>query len=307
MPRHFLELSDFDSTTLSGLIAEARRLKALRGKVGPERSLLAGKVLAMVFETQSTRTRISFDLAMRELGGETLVLSGTEMQLGREETIADTARVLSRYVDGIMIRILSPAHLSELADNASVPVVNGLTRHSHPCQVMADLMTLEERAGPLRGLTVAWTGDASNVLVSWIEAAPLFGISLRIATPEAYAPKHDVVDWARMHGADIMLLDDPVAAVDGADCVITDTWVSMGTEHERDKRLKTLAPYQVTTDLMGRAKPSAIFMHCLPAHRGEEVVSEVIDGPQSAVWDEAENRLHVQKAILAWCFAEARS
>lgn len=306
MVRHFLDLCDFSAGDLQELLAAARRFKRIRRTAEDQRAALAGKTLAMVFETQSTRTRISFDVAMRELGGETIVLSGGEMQLGREESLADTARVLSRYVDGVMIRILSAAQLDELAAHSTVPVINGLTRRSHPCQVLADLMTLEERAGSLPGRTVAWTGDASNVLISWIHAAPRFGIRLRIATPPELAPDLATVAKARSEGGDVSLFSHPAEAVEGADCVVTDTFVSMGTELERDRRLKLLSPYAVTAELMAKARPGAIFMHCLPAHRGEEVEAAVIDGPRSVVWDEAENRLHAQKAILARCLTETR-
>jgi ornithine carbamoyltransferase len=261
---------------------------------------LAGKTLAMIFERPSTRTRVSFELAMRQLGGDAIMLTGKEMQLGRGESIADTARVLSRYVDAIMIRILDPDALLELARCATVPVINGLTRRSHPCQVLADVMTFEEQRGPIKGKTVAWSGDANNVLASWMHASERFDFRLRIATPSKLKPKKWLIDWARNSGADIVIGTDPQAAVTGADCVITDTWVSMG-DKDRARRSKLLRRYQVNSGLMARAKPKAIFMHCLPAHRGEEVTDAVIDGPQSVVFEEAENRLHAQKGILAWC------
>jgi ornithine carbamoyltransferase len=254
----------------------------------------------MIFDKPSTRTRVSFDVAMRQLGGTTVVLTGQEMQLGRGETIGDTARVLSRYVDAIMIRILDHGLLMELATHATVPVINGLTRLSHPCQVMADVMTFEEHRGSIRGRTVAWTGDGNNVLTSWMHAAERFQFSLRVATPSQLAPPRQAVDWAKQSGAAIMLGDDPEEAVDGADCVVTDTWVSMG-DRDGERRHNLLKPYQVNARLMARARPEAVFMHCLPAHRGDEVTDEVIDGPQSVVFDEAENRLHAQKGILAWC------
>ena len=262
---------------------------------------LEGKTLAMIFERPSTRTRVSFDVGMRQLGGESIMLTGTEMQLGRGETIADTARVLSRYVDAIMIRILNHEALLELAAHATVPVINGLTRRSHPCQVMADLMTFEEHRGSIEGKTVAWTGDDNNVLASWAHAAERFKFQLNIATPPELAPKKPMRDWIKETQAPIMIGNDPEAAVRGADCVVTDTWVSMG-DKDGEHRHNLLQPYQVNSKLMSLAKPDALFMHCLPAHRGEEVTDEVIDGPQSVVFDEAENRLHAQKGILAWCF-----
>ncbi len=303
-PRHFLDLSDFDGATLKRLVDAARRRKKARAgftrgaydKDAP----LQGRVLAMIFEKPSTRTRISFDVGMQELGGSTIVLTGAEMQLGRGESIADTARVLSRYVDAIMIRTLHHKMLLELAENAEVPVINGLTKNSHPCQVMADIMTFEEKKGPIRGCMVAWTGDANNVLASWIHAAARFNFSMRIATPAELAPSPALRRWAEQSGANVAFLRNPEEAVAGADCVVADTWVSMG-DKGGTKRHNLLKPYQVNAQLMARAHDEAIFMHCLPAHRGEEVTDEVIDGPQSVAFDEAENRLHVQKAILHWC------
>ncbi|HEX4078348.1 MAG TPA: ornithine carbamoyltransferase [Rhizomicrobium sp.] len=305
-PRHFIDLADCDSATLAGLIAEARRRKQARrglphGVPDPD-APLAGRVLALIFDKHSTRTRISFDVAMRQLGGTTLMLSGAELQLAREETIADTARVLSRYLDAVMIRLLDHEMVRELADNASIPVINGLTRNSHPCQVMADVMTFEERKGPIRGRTIAWSGDANNVLTSWVQAAARFGFRLSIATPRELGPRDGLRHWAAGAGADVEFGEDPETAVAGADCVVTDAWVSMGDE-DGVKRHNLLRSYQVNERLMARAAKDAIFLHCLPAHRGEEVTDEVIDGPQSAVFDEAENRLHAQKAILAWCLA----
>jgi ornithine carbamoyltransferase len=261
---------------------------------------LAGKTLAMIFDRPSTRTRVSFDVAMRQLGGGTIVLTGHEMQLGRGETFADTARVMSRYVDAIMIRILDHAALAELAQHATVPVINGLTRHSHPCQIMADVMTFEEHRGPIRGRTVAWSGDANNVLTSWMHAAQRFEFRLRVATPPELAPQRAHLDWVKRSGAAIDFGHDPEKAVTDADCVVTDTWISMGDKDSR-RRHNLLTRYQVNARLMAFAKPDALFMHCLPAHRGEEVTDEVIDGPQSVVLDEAENRLHAQKGILSWC------
>ncbi|MFK8253673.1 ornithine carbamoyltransferase [Ancylobacter terrae] len=301
--RHFLDLDALPAGELRHLIDLSRDLKSRRKHVAAEKPF-AGKVLAMVFEQPSTRTRISFDVAMRQLGGETIMLTGAEMQLGRGETIADTARVLSRYVDAIMIRILDPESLAELAANATVPVINGLTRASHPCQIMADVMTFEEHRGPIGGRTVAWTGDANNVLASWIHAAQRFDFALNVATPPELAPRPALVDWVRATGAKVTFGHDAERAVEGADCVVTDTWVSMGDE-EAERRHNLLMPYQVNGALMKRANPDALFMHCLPAHRGEEVTDEVMDGPQSVVFDEAENRLHAQKGILAWCLEGA--
>jgi ornithine carbamoyltransferase len=298
--RHFLDLTDVTKADLRGILDEAVRLKKQRRGAHRGDGPLAGKVLAMIFERVSTRTRVSFDVGMRELGGETIMLTGDEMQLGRGETIADTARVLSRYVDAIMIRILDHAALTELAEYATVPVINGLTKLSHPCQLMADVMTFEEHRGPIAGKTVAWVGDTNNVLASWIHAAAQFDFNLRIATPPELAPKMDLVAWARRHGASVHLTADAYEAVEGADCVTTDTWVSLGDD-ESERRHNLLKPFQVDRRLMAAAKPDAVFMHCLPAHREEEVTTEVIDGPQSIIFDEAENRLHAQKGVLAWC------
>jgi ornithine carbamoyltransferase len=257
-------------------------------------------MLAMVFDKPSTRTRVSFDVGMRELGGETLMLTGKEMQLGRGETIADTARVLSRYVDAIMIRTLDHEMVTELARYATVPVINGLTKMTHPCQIMADVLTFEEHRGPIRGRTVAWTGDSNNVLASWIHAAARFDFTLKIASPPELAPRPELLSWAKDEGAEIVLTTDPHEAVTGADAIVTDCWVSMGDEDE-GRRHNLLKPYQVNRQLMQAANDGALFMHCLPAHRGEEVTDEVMDGPHSVVFDEAENRLHAQKGILAWC------
>ena len=302
-PRHFLDLADFSGAELTHILALARKMKSkrVRGAPSVERPL-AGQYLGMIFDKPSTRTRVSFDVAMRDLGGEPIVLSGKEMQIGRGETIADTARVLSRFVDAIMIRILSHDDLTELAANASVPVINGLTKNSHPCQIMADVLTFEEHRGPIAGRTAAWVGDANNVLASWVHAASRFGFTINAATPSALAPEPGLVDWARDNKVAFNVTRDPREAVAGADVVITDCWVSMGDKDEAFRR-QTLAPYQVNPALMREAATDAIFMHCLPAHRGEEVTDAVIDGPQSVVFDEAENRLHAQKAILAWCLA----
>jgi ornithine carbamoyltransferase len=299
-PRHFLDLSELPTKELRSMLDASVAMKAkLKGNAKPDKPL-DGKTLAMIFEKPSTRTRVSFDVGMRQLGGEAIMLTGAEMQLGRGETFADTARVLSRFVDAIMIRILNHDSLLELAEYATVPVINGLTRRSHPCQVMADLMTFEEHLGPIKGRTIAWTGDDNNVLASWAHAAERFQFNLRIATPPQLAPNKAMKDWIKATGASIQLGNDAEAAVHDADCVITDTWVSMG-DKDGEHRHNVLKPFQVNAKLMSLAKPDAIFMHCLPAHRGEEVTDEVIDGPQSVVFDEAENRLHAQKGILAWC------
>src|SRR5579862_1507103 len=303
-PKHFIDIADLETATLASIVAEARRRKSARqglphGAPDEDRPL-DGRVLAMIFDKHSTRTRISFDIAMRQLGGTTMMMSGAELQLAREETIADTARVLSRYLEAVMIRLLDHEIVQDLADNASIPVINGLTKFSHPCQVLADILTFEEKKGPVAGKTVAWTGDANNVLTSWVHAAARFSFCLRIATPRDFAPHETVKEWARKAGAAIEFGYDPERAVADADCVVTDAWVSMGDE-DAVKRHHLLRAYQVNETLMARAARDAIFMHCLPAHRGEEVTDGVIDGPQSAVFDEAENRLHVQKAILLWC------
>jgi ornithine carbamoyltransferase len=297
--RHFVDLVDVPARDLRRMIDDARAMKAKRLNGGRP---LAGKTLAMIFERPSTRTRVSFEVGMRQLGGDVIMLTAEEMQLGRGETIGDTARVLSRYVDVIMIRALDAEGVLELARHATVPVINGLTRRSHPCQVLADVMTFEEHRGPIRGRTVAWTGDANNVLTSWMHAAERFAFHLRVATPPELAPKKPLVEWVKSSRAAITFGTDPEEAVKGADCIVTDTWVSMG-DRNGARRHNLLRRYQVNARLMARAKPDAIFMHCLPAHRGEEVTDEVMDGPHSVVFDEAENRLHAQKGILTWCLA----
>ena len=299
--RHFLDLTEVPPRELRRIIEQSRAMKKAKRPGRP----LAGKVLAMIFDKPSTRTRVSFDVAMRQLGGDTILLTGQEMQLGRGETIADTARVLSRYVDAIMIRTLEHETLLELARHASVPVINGLTKRSHPCQVLADVMTFEEKRGSISGKRVAWTGDANNVLTSWVHAAERFGFALGVATPPELAPKKWLLEWVKSSGAAVAFGNDAAKAVAGAHCVVTDTWVSMG---DKDPALRhsLLKPYQVNAQLMALAAPNALFMHCLPAHRGEEVTDAVIDGPQSVVFDEAENRLHAQKGILAWCFKVRR-
>jgi ornithine carbamoyltransferase len=297
--RHFLELDVVPRRTLRDIIDNSLAMKKKRrGAAG--KGPLAGKTMAMIFDRPSTRTRVSFDVAMRQLGGESITLTGQEMQLGRGESVADTARVLSRYVDAIMIRTLDHQQLIELAEYATVPVINGLTKRSHPCQVMADVMTFEEHRGSIKGRTVAWTGDANNVLTSWMHAADRFQFQLRVATPPELKPEKWLMDWVKTSGAAIQFSGDPERAVKNADCVVTDTWVSMG-DRDGKGRHNMLKRYQVNARLMAKAKPDALFMHCLPAHRGEEVTAEVIDGPQSVVFDEAENRLHAQKGLLAWC------
>ena len=302
VPRHFLDLRDFDTATLRQMLDIASGFKRAGGITSRP---LAGKTLALIFEKPSTRTRVSFEVGMRQLGGDVIVLSGKETQLGRGETVADTARVLSRYVDAIVLRTDKVCKLHELAEHATVPVINGLTEASHPCQLMADVLTFEEHRGPITGQVVAWCGDGNNVARSWIEAAVRFGFTLRLATPDGLRPPEDLVAWARAQGGRVELTDDPAAAVAGARCVVTDTWVSM-SDDPNESRHNLLAPYRVTSRLMTHAAPDALFMHCLPAHRGEEVDADVIDGPHSVVFDEAENRLHAQKGVLAWAMGAAR-
>lgn len=297
--RHFLDLSAMTPEALRHILEDAKTRKAAT-KAGTDFKPLAGKMLAMIFEKPSTRTRVSFDVGMRQLGGETLFLSGTEMQLGRAETIGDTAKVLSRYVDAIMIRTTDHTRLLEMAEHATVPVINGLTDATHPCQIMADIMTIEEHRGNVKGKTIAWTGDGNNVLHSLIEGSARFGYRMNMAVPLGSEPGDKFLNWARNNGGQVMLSHDAEKAVDGADAVVTDTWVSMNQEH-RARGHNVFQPYQVNSALMQHAKADALFMHCLPAHRGEEVTDEVIDGPQSVVFDEAENRLHAQKSVLAWC------
>ena len=303
---HFLDIDTTPADALRAMLDDARRMKGARaalplGAPDPEQPL-AGRVVALVFEKPSTRTRVSFDVGVRQLGGQTLVLSGAEMQLGQGESIADTARVLSRYVDAIMIRTFRAEDLQELADHATVPVINGLTDRSHPCQIMADVMTYEEHRGPIAGRRVVWLGDGNNVFASFAHAAARFGFDLVYSGPEALDPDAGIVDAMRAEGASITLEREAGRAVAGADLVVTDTWLSMhDAAEERERRHALLAPYQVTETLMAQAAPDALFMHCLPAHRGEEATDAVLDGPASVVFDEAENRLHAQKAILRWC------
>ena len=304
-PRHFIDIRDHDTATLRRMLDVAAATKRALKSGGPANRPLAGKTLALIFEKPSTRTRVSFEVGMRQLGGDVVHLTGADMQLGRGESIADTARVLSRYVDAIMLRTHDHARLLELARHATVPVINGLTNESHSVQLMADVMTFEEHRGPIAGQVVAWCGDGNNVARSWIECAARFGFSLRLATPPGLRPPADLLEWARSQGAIIELTDDPAVAVACARCVVTDTWVSMGDDPQISRH-NLLAPYRVTSALMAKAAPDAIFMHCLPAHRGEEVTEEVIDGEQSVVFDEAENRLHAQKGVLAWAMGAGR-
>lgn len=294
--RHFLDLDQIDAATLRAILDVSARLKSSGDSATP----LAGKTLAMVFEKPSTRTRVSFDVAMQALGGNVVSLEPEGSQLGRGETLADTARILSQYVDIIMFRTSSVANLQEMTDAADVPVINGLTDLSHPCQIMADVMTFEEVVGPIEGRTVAWSGDSNNVANSWIHAAVQFGFEFRIASPPELQPPADILDWAQANGGRVWVSDDPSAAVRDADCVVTDTWVSMG-DKEGDRRRALLEPYRIDADLMAQAGKDAVFMHCLPVYRGNEASAEVVDGPQSVIWTEAGNRLHAQKGILLWC------
>lgn len=305
--RHFLDLSDAGTDAIAAMIDDAQSRKAARagwpkGKSDAD-APLAGHVLAMVFEKSSTRTRVSFDIAMRQLGGSALVLDSASSQLGRGESIADTARVLSPMADAIMLRTDDHGKAEEMARHASVPVINGLTDRSHPCQIVADLTTIIEQRKPLPGLELAWFGDGNNVLHSILEAAALFRFNVRVATPKGYEPEAEFVEMARAGGARITLTNDAGEAASGADVVVTDTWVSMGQDHAHDK-LAAMAPFQVNEALMAHAKPDARFLHCLPAHVGDEVSEGVFEGPQSVVFDEAENRIHAQKAILLWCFGK---
>ena len=309
MTRHFLDLADAGPEGIAAMLDEAGRRKRARdgwpkGKIDDD-APLAGHVLALIFEKNSTRTRVSFDMAMRQLGGTTIVMDGGSMQLGRGETIADTARVLSRYVDGVMLRTDAHDKLVEFAHHATIPVINGLTDRSHPCQIMADMLTVQERRGSLAGGKWAWLGDGNNVLHSIIEAGSLMDFAIEVACPENFEPDEAVIGEARQRGASITIHRDPRNAVAGADVVVTDTWVSMGQE-AGDAKIAALESYRVDRGIMDEAVTNGVFLHCLPAHRGEEVTDEVIDGPRSAVWDEAENRLHAQKAILLWCFGMIR-
>lgn len=301
--RHFLDFKSLSSADLRSMVdyakarKKARRL-ALKGTADAD-APLAGRTLAMIFEKTSTRTRMSFDMGMRQMGGDTIVMSAGDMQLGKGETVEDTAKVISRYVDMVMIRANSHEAVKAFAGASDIPVINGLTDYNHPCQLMADIMVFEEHRGPIEGRHIAWVGDGNNVATSWIEAAARFSFKLTLGCPKQYAPNQDIIDWAVSEGADVSWTTDPITAVKNADAVNADTFVSMG-DLDADERLKILAPYQVNSDLMSHAARDALFMHCLPAYRGKEVSKGVIDGEASVVFDEAENRLHAQKAVLAW-------
>jgi ornithine carbamoyltransferase len=303
---HFLDINKTAPAELRAMIDQAAAMKAARAgrpKGAPDDTQpLAGRMVALIFEKPSTRTRVSFDMGVRQMGGQTMVLTGSEMQLGHGETIADTARVLSRYVDMIMLRTYEEDVLLEMADHATVPVINGLTNRTHPCQIMADILTYEEHRGPIAGKKVVWCGDGNNVFASFAHAAGQFGFDLTFSGPEPLDPERVFLDEARAKGANVEIIRDPARAVAGADLVVTDTWVSMhDSQTTRERRHNQLRPYQVNEALMKHAKPDALFMHCLPAHRNEEVTDAVMDGPQSVVFDEAENRLHAQKAVMRWC------
>ncbi|MCP9480362.1 ornithine carbamoyltransferase [Shimia sp. CNT1-13L.2] len=306
---HFLDIHTTDEADLRGMIESAKTIKNARngrprGALDDDQ-LLKDHMVALIFEKPSTRTRVSFDVGVRQMGGQTMVLSGKEMQLGHGETIADTARVLSRYVDLIMIRTFEEQVLLELAEYADVPVINGLTDRTHPCQIMADILTYEEHRGPIKGKKVVWSGDGNNVCASFIHAAGQFGFDLTFTGPEVLDPEQEFVDLARSKGSKIEIVRDPVEAVTGADLVVTDTWVSMhDAQSARERRHNQLRPFQVNEELMSHAKPDALFMHCLPAHRDEEATSAVMDGPHSVIFDEAENRLHAQKAVMRWCLGK---
>jgi ornithine carbamoyltransferase len=307
MTRHFLDLADAGGDAIAAMLEDALARKEARkdwpkGRADAD-APLAGHTLAMIFEKNSTRTRVSFDMAMRQLGGATIVMDGGSMQLGRGETIADTARVLSRYVDAIMIRTDDHAKVVAMAEHATVPVINGLTDHSHPCQIMADMLTVLDRKAALAGTRWAWLGDGNNVLHSIIEAGSLMHFDVRVGCPAGYDPSMEVLESALKRGATVQIVRDAAKAAAGADVIVTDTWISMGQDHAHEK-LAAMMPYQVTPEIMAAAAEDAVFLHCLPAHRGEEVTDAVIDGPQSAIWDEAENRLHAQKSVLLWCFGK---
>ncbi len=303
---HFLDIHKTDAGDLTKIISEAGRIKSARaGKTrGAKDDELAldGRMVALIFEKPSTRTRVSFDVGVRQMGGETMVLSGTDMQLGHGESIADTARVLSRYVDMIMIRTFEEQTLLEMAEHATIPVINGLTNRTHPCQIMADVMTFEEHRGSIADKKVVWAGDGNNVCASFLHAAGQFGFDLTFTGPETLDPEAEIIGWARNAGAKVSIERDPHKAVEGADLVVADTWISMhDSQTTKERRHNQLRPYQVNAELMAQAKSDALFMHCLPAHREEEVTSKVMDGPHSVIFDEAENRLHAQKAVMRWC------
>ena len=304
--KHFLDIHTTDAAELRAMIDNAHAMKSARNNrpkgMTDDDQPLAGRMVALIFEKPSTRTRVSFDVGVRQMGGQTMVLSGKEMQLGHGETIADTARVLSRYVDLIMIRTFEEATLLEMAEHATVPVINGLTNRTHPCQIMADVMTYEEHRGPIAGKKVVWAGDGNNVCASFLHAAGQFGFDFTFTGPEPLDPEAKFVEFARAKGANVQIERDPNRAIDGADLVVTDTWVSMhDPESAKERRHNQLRGYQVNEALMARAKPDSLFMHCLPAHRNDEATSAVMDGPHSVIFDEAENRLHAQKAIMRWC------
>ncbi|UWQ13809.1 ornithine carbamoyltransferase [Aliiroseovarius sp. M344] len=307
--KHFLDINKTSPEDLTGMMAEAHRIKTARAG-RPKAALdderpLDGHMVALIFEKPSTRTRVSFDVGVRQMGGETMVLSGSEMQLGHGETVADTAKVLSRYVDLIMIRTFEEATLLEMAEYADVPVINGLTNRSHPCQIMADILTYEEHRGSIAGKKVVWAGDGNNVCASFLHAAGQFGFDVTFTGPEVLDPEAMFVQEARAKGANVEIVRDPVKAVEGADLLVADTWVSMhDAPSARERRHNLLRPYQINDALMAHAKPDALFMHCLPAHREEEVTNSVMDGPQSVIFDEAENRLHAQKAVMRWCLGK---
>lgn len=307
MPKHFLDITDFSRVELREILDLGHSQKAFwsgKGSAPRGATPLSGRCIALIFEKPSTRTRFSFETAIHRLGGHVSTVTGDQMQLERGETLADTARVLSRYVDGIMIRTDSSAKLRDLAHHSTVPVINGLTDESHPCQIMADIMTLEEHFGTVKGLEIAWLGDGNNVCRSLVQASGKFGYNMRIGTPESLRLDQDTITTARASGAHIIETTDPEAAAKDADVIVTDTWVSMGDDN-KDERLQLLAPYQVKMNIMGFAKDTAVFLHCLPAHRGEEVTDEVMDGPQSLIFDEAENRAHAQAGVLIWALAGA--
>ncbi|MCV2864933.1 ornithine carbamoyltransferase [Defluviimonas sp. WL0075] len=304
--RNFLDIHTTSQAELRAMIDQARAMKTARDGLPKgttdAQTPLDGRMVALIFEKPSTRTRVSFDVGVRQMGGQTMVLSGKEMQLGHGESIADTARVLSRFVDLIMLRTFEEATLLEMAEHATVPVINGLTDASHPCQIMADIVTYEEHRGPIAGRKFVWSGDGNNVCASWLHAAGQFGFDLTFTGPETLDPDPRAVEFARSRGSRVEILRDPLEAAKDADAIVTDTWVSMhDPESARERRHNQLRPYQVNARMMGEAKPDALFMHCLPAHRNEEATSEVMDGPQSVIFDESENRLHAQKAILRWC------
>ena len=300
--RHLIDINILEEGIPKNLLETAKYYKT-KGRGLLEGAPLLGRTLAMIFEKPSTRTRISFEVAMTELGGSAIYLDSKSMQMGRGESIKDTAKVLSRYLDGIMIRALSHETLTDMAKYSSIPVINGLTNLSHPCQILADIMTFEENKGPIEDKIVAWVGDGNNMANSWIHAASVFNFNLKLACPNGRHPNEEIIKWAKSKDASVEIFKEPNKAVYQADAVVTDTWVSMGDDVLKDPQ-KVFGNYQVDLDLFNKAKQDAIFMHCLPAHRGEEVTKEVIDGPRSVVWDEAENRLHIQKAILSWAIAD---